>query len=395
VIVLSNNDGCAIARSEEAKALGIAMGAPAFKMRGLIEEQSVAVFSSNYTLYGDLSARVQEVYRQHVKDVEMYSIDESFLLLDDYGGGDLVGYADRIRRSVKRNTGLPICIGIAPTKTLAKAANRYAKKCRRELGVYLMATEEERKAMLTWIETGDIWGIGRQHGQWLTKNGIKNGWQLSQCNEAWIREKMGVVGVRLVRELNGTPCIELEHVPPPKQAICTSRSFGKLITDKEELHHAVATFTQRCAAKLRTQGSCAGFMQVFAYTNPHRGQDQQYHGHLDIELLQPTSYTGVLLRYARQAVDTIYRKDIKFMKAGVILMDLVPQTEVQGSLFGTQASGAKHQQAISALDGLNQQYGQDKVRFASSGYSRAWMLRNEHRSPRYTTHVEEARRVVM
>jgi DNA polymerase V len=387
VIVLSNNDGCAIARSEEAKAIGIKMGDPAFLIRDLIEKHNVQVFSSNYALYGDISRRVVEVYRQFAKELEVYSIDESFLYLFDYAGVDLESYASRIRNTVKQWIGIPICIGLGESKTLAKAANRYAKKMHREKGVFIIDTEDKRKEVLEYLAVEDVWGIGRKYALWLQSNKIANAWQLSNCNEDWIRSKMGVVGVRLVKELNGVSCLELEEVAPTKKVICTSRSFGTLLSSKSEIAKAVATHATRCGEKLRSDGICASAINVFIHTNPHRKQDRQYHGSVTIPLHRPTNYTGDLIHFALRGLQAIFKPNIKYLKAGVMCLDMTPQDSVQQTLYEEQADQTKAKQAIKAIDKINALLGRDKVRFAAAGYSKDWKLKNNHQSPCYTTNL--------
>jgi DNA polymerase V len=391
IVVLSNNDGCVIARSNEAKSLGIAMGAPAFEIKELIEKNNVHVFSSNYTLYGDISARVMNTLGTFTPSIEIYSIDEAFLDLSNMSGVDLTDYTAAIRETVKQNVGIPISIGVAKSKTLAKAANKYAKK-NAPNGVFVIDSEAIRKAVLRWLPVEDVWGIGRQYSLWLQQNNITTALQLADCNLAWIRKKMGVVGERLVRELNGEPCIQLEEQASAKKGICTSRSFGELVTDKQSLSEAVATFTTRCAEKLRSQKSCCGVIQVFAHTNSYRTQDRQYHGSLSIPLHTATNDTSELIHYAMIAMQRIYRPGYNYKKAGVFVTDIVPQEQVQLSMFDNVDRG-KQSKLMAAMDGINKQLGRDKVRYAAAGYGRKWKLRQEQLSPCYTTNIHEILKV--
>ena len=390
VIVLSNNDGCAIARSEEAKALGIAMGAPAFMIRDIIEKNNVQVFSSNYVLYGDISRRVTEVYRKYAKEIEVYSIDESFLYLFDYPGMNYDSYATEIRNTVKQWIGMPVCIGVASSKTLAKAANKYAKKMTGSKGVFVIDSEEKRKSVLEFLKVGDVWGIGSRYAKWLIGHNITDAWQLSSCNEEWIRQKMGVVGVRLVKELNGISCIDLEEVAPTKKVICTSRSFGTLITQKQELAEAISTFATRCGEKLRKEKICTAAITVFIYSNVFRVKDNQYHGSVTIPFNRPTNYTGDLISYALKGLNAIYKPGVNYHKAGIMCLDMVPENAIQETFFAeTQRDSDKGRKVTQVLDQINVLMGSDKVRFAAAGYSKQWRLKNEKLSPCYTTNISQ------
>lgn len=388
IVVLSNNDGCVIARSNEAKALGIKMGAPAFEIEQLLKQHRVAVFSSNYTLYGDLSARVMAVLGRFTPNIEVYSIDEAFLDLAGLAFTDLEDYVAKIRQTIKQWVGIPVGIGVGATKSLAKAANKYAKKVRKEAGVFVIDCEEKRREVLQWLPVGDIWGVGRRYASWLQEHGIKTALDFANADTAWVRKRMSVVGERLVRELNGTPCIDLEMITPAKQNICTSRSFGTLVKDKETLMQAVATFATRCAEKLRRQESCTGNIYTFIHTNAYRTQDEQYHAGLAVPLLTPTSDTTELVRYARIALDRIYKPGMNYKKAGVIVSEIVPQSAVQRSIFDSR-NRARDSRIMAVLDAVNGGMGQDKLRVASAGFGRTWKLRQERLSPCYTTNPAE------
>jgi DNA polymerase V len=388
VVVLSNNDGCVIARSQEAKDLGIKMGAPAFQMEEFIEKNNVAVFSSNYALYGDLSNRVMKVLSQFSPNVEVYSIDECFLDLSNFDYTNLEEYAAKIRQTVYQYTGIPVSVGIAKTKTLAKLANRYAKKHKREIGVHIIDTPEMADAALKITDVRDIWGIGGQYAKFLNGYGIKTAYDLIQVNEAFIKEKMSIVGLRLVKELKGTPCIPLELVRPAKKGICTSRSFGKLLTEYEDIAVALSNYTARCGEKLRKQKSCANIIHVFIETNPFREQDKQYTRTRAITLPVATNDTTVLIKYALIALKSIYKKGYNYKKTGIIVMGIVPQNEVQSALFD-DVDHPKQNKIMAAMDRINRIMGRDKVRLAAQGFDRKWKLRQEKLSPCYTTRWNE------
>ena len=299
IIVLSNNDGCVVARSNEAKALGIPMGEPVFKLVKLIEEHGIAVFSSNYALYGDMSHRVMTILSQFVEDMEIYSIDESFLSLKGFENYDLGEYGSKIVKAVTKGTGIPVSMGIAPTKTLAKVASKFAKKYRGYKGVCVIDSEEKRIKALKQFDIADVWGIGRRYQKKLEYYGVKTAYDLTQKSEEWVRKQMTVVGVRTWKELRGIPAFELEPVAPAKQTICTSRSFGEMIEDFDTLMESVANFMASCARKLRAQRSCTGMLQVFIYTNRFREDLPQYYNSLMITLPTPTNDVAELIHYAR------------------------------------------------------------------------------------------------
>ncbi|MGB8190484.1 MAG: Y-family DNA polymerase [Chitinophagaceae bacterium] len=385
VIVLSNNDGCAIARSEEAKALGIAMGTPAFMIRDLIEQHQVAVFSSNYTLYGDMSQRVIDVLSSLAPKTEVYSIDECFIDLSKIAYTSLTKLATKIRNKVMQWTGIPVSVGIAPTKTLAKLANRFAKK-RKGVGVYHLDSQAAINEALASTEVGDIWGIGAQHERLLKTHGYHSALDLTKAPDEWIRKNMSVVGQRMVNELRGIPCIEWAETPPPKKGICTARSFGKLLTNKEPIREAVANYAAMCAKKLRDQNSCARVMQVFLQTNAHRNQDRQFHHSITLQIPVATNSTNEIIGYALKGLDAIFQPGYNFIKAGVMIVDLVPNSEVQSGIFDN-ANRKRDNGLMKALDKVNKSFGKDIVRFAAQGYNGEWGLKHERLSPCYTTNI--------
>ncbi len=389
VVILSNNDGCVIARSNEAKALGIAMGAPAFLMKELLEKQDVHVFSSNYALYGDMSNRVMQTIHELVPALEIYSIDEAFVDLRAMPYADLSELARTIRERVRQCTGIPVCVGIAPTKTLAKIANRYAKK-NTDQGVFVVPAGAMPTEILENTAVEDVWGIGRQYQKLLTGHGILTALDLARTNPHWIKKHLSIVGERLVRELNSQPCYELEDQPQAKKGICTSRSFGTPVTDYPILEEAVATFTARCAEKLRRQQSAAHLMHVFVFTNPHRPDQPQYYGNRVLQLPVASNSTMEMVAMAMRGLKIVFREGYTYKKAGIMVSGIVPEDEVQMDLFAMdEKRRTLERKAMTALDQLNRRMGRDTVKVGKQGYNRSWHLRQERRSRRYTTRWEE------
>jgi DNA polymerase V len=392
VIVLSNNDGCAIARSEEAKALGIKMGTPAFMIGDLIRQHDVRVFSSNYALYDDMSSRVMQVINSFVPRTEIYSIDEIFADLSGLAYTNLVKLGQDIREAVGRITGIPVSVGIAATKTLAKMANRFAKKKKDANGVYAADTKEGLHTMLQATEVQDVWGVGAAYAKMLKLNGFNTAAQLANAPEEWVRKNMSVVGQRLLNELRGMACIPFEEKAAAKKNICTSRSFGKLITSKREIRQAVATFTSSCGQKLRKEGSVARKIHVFIQTNPHRRQDPQYFHSITMEIEVPTNSTATLLKYSMRALDLLYKPGYNYMKTGVMVLDLQPASEVQMGLF-EQRDREKEEKIMGTLDELNASFGKDVVRFGVQEFNKKWKLRQEHLSRSFTTRLDQVVRI--
>jgi DNA polymerase V len=388
IIVLSNNDGCAIARSEEAKLLGIDMGTPAFMLRGLIDEKKVQVFSSNYTLYGDISDRVMQTMGSFVPRIEIYSIDEAFLDMHDMHYNDLLRLGVDIRKTIKKNIGIPVTVGIAATKTLAKMANRFAKKKRKDVGVYWAANEELVNEMLHYTLVGDIWGIGHQHALLLNRNGIRTAYDLTKIPEEWIRVNMSVVGQRLLNEIRGIPAIQWELETPDKKNICTSRSFGSLLTDFNIIREAVCNHAATCASKLRKQKSACSIVHVFIQTNLHKLDDPQYSRSINIELETASNDTAIIMKAANRALEMIFRQGYRYMKCGVIVSQFVQDDKIQRSLF-SNCDNNKSKSAMNALDSINKSLGKEIVRFAVQGYERKYRLKAEHLSKKYTTDIAQ------
>lgn len=389
IVVLSNNDGCVIARSEEARAIGIEMGAPAFMMEDMLAKNKVQVFSSNYTLYGDLSERVQRTLQQYTPDIETYSIDEAFLDLTSFKHLDFTAYGKTIRERIKTDIGIPVSVGIAPSKTLAKMANKYAKKHCRDTGVYCLDTPEKIQAVLQWTKIEEVWGIGSQHSRRLGWMGIKTAAGFIQLPVEWVKKNMSVTGERLLNELKGIPSIEWEDIIKPKKGICTARSFGKLLSEKKDIQEAIANYAAACARKLRLQNGCAATLQVLIQTNVHRTADKQYSRSVTLKLPMATSSSRKIISVALRGLEIIFREGYQFKKAGVIVMDIVPEEQVQQSLFETPEENKKDAQVMKSLDNLNKRFGKDLVRFASQGYGKKWKLRQMRLSPCYSTNVQQ------
>ncbi len=390
VVVLSNNDGCFIARSEEAKAIGLGMGAPAFKSEHLLRRHKVALYSANFTLYGDMSARVMNTLAGFSPDIEIYSIDECFLGLEGFGRFDLEEYARRIRRTVHRNTGIPVSIGIGPTKTLAKAANRMAKKNHALQGVAILRSEADIHAALKTMNVEQVWGIGHRYAAFLQERDVYTALDFARLPAPWVRKHLHITGARVQEELNGRSCLALELVRPAKQTICTSRSFGSPVSAFEGLQHAVAHFTSKCAFKLRREHSKASLLTVFACTSPFAPKEERYWGTRTIGLSEPSNDTIVLLAAAQRALAALFRTGYAYKKAGVIVGGMVPcgspgQTVLplfdEGMLPEKEVRSAL---VMEALDRLNARYGPGTVRMASDVRS-GWKQRQERLSPHYTT----------
>lgn len=385
VVVLSNNDGCVVARSAEAKALGIAMGVPAYQIRHLVDSGQVVACSSNYVLYGDMSDRVRATLARFAPELEHYSIDESFLDLHGMVGVDLDAHAAALCRTVLRHTGIPVSVGMAATKTLAKAANRWAKK---HGGVCIVRTDTRRRALLERTAVGDVWGVGPAHAARLKAQGIATALQLAEAPASWVRRHMTVVGARLQDELRGIPCAGLEVAPPPKQAICTSRSFGQRITALAEVQEAVASYAAACAAKLRRQHSAASMVQVFVSTDRHRPELPQYNASRSMALPVPGASAMEIVQAATRVLQLLWREGYAYKKAGVIVSGIVPDDQMQAALWD-ERDRTREQRLMAAMDRLNQQHGRDMVRVAAQGYSRRWQMRNAMVSPRFTTRWNE------
>ncbi|MEM1282937.1 MAG: Y-family DNA polymerase [Chlamydiota bacterium] len=382
IVILSNNDGCIIARSNEAKALGIPMGAPLFEYRELIKKHGVVVCSSNYALYGDMSQRVMEVLEMNTPEVQVYSIDESFL---DFDVPNPIQEAKSLRATIKQWTGIPVSIGIAKTKTLAKVANHIAKKNPEFCGVFYL-DEKNSTSILQKFPVEDVWGIGRRYAEKLIKQGIKTALDLRDTDDTWIKKHMTVVGLRTVWELRGTSCIPLEEAPSAKQSITSSRAFGRPITELDELYESVASYAARAAEKARKEKRLASSMFVFFVFHPFRSGGNN----VKIIFPEPTSYTPEIIHYAKLAAHEIYRSGHSYRKAGVILEGLVDENSYQRDLFANKGPlQEKQKQAMALLDKMNRGFGHKTIHMAAEGLKKTWLMKQEQRSPRYTTRWDE------
>lgn len=387
VVILSNNDGCVIARSNEAKALGIPMGAPAFEYKKVFQDNNVFVFSSNYALYGDMSSRVMNILATYSPEIEVYSIDEAFLKFKGFELFNLQQLGINMQRKVTKGTGIPVSIGFAPTKALVKVANKVAKKFpERTQSVYTIDSEEKRIKALKWTKIEDIWGIGRKHAKKLQAKNIFNAYQFTLLSDEWVRKEMAVVGLRLKHELEGKPTLDLEGVKS-KKMIATTRSFEKSLNKWEDISERVSTYTASCAEKLRKQNSHCNMIMVFVHTNYFRKDQPQYSRNIVIKTDFPTNSTIELNIYAQIGLKAIYKDGFHYKKAGVIVMGLSPNNETQLSLFNT--SNPKHQPLMSVVDKLNKAYGKNKIKFANQSLGRQWKMKQEKLSKSYTTRIDE------
>jgi DNA polymerase V len=396
VVVLSNNDGCIVSRTDEAKELGVGMAAPYYQNKDVIEKNDIAVFSSNYNLYGDLSMRVMDTLRELVGEdkVEVYSVDEAFIDLSTVPHKQLYDVAKEIKETVEQWTGIKVSIGVAPTKVLAKLANRLSKKDKQKTDcIMVLNTEEEITRALKKTAVEDIWGVGYRSATKLKRFwSIYDGLQLRNMNEEWARATLGgVVGVRLIKELKGEQTIKMKDPLEQKKMIATTRMFGKPVHELNDLKEAVASYTSRAAEKLRRQSCAAKFIDVFVVTNDYEGKQYQYNPqtkHNQTKLLQPTSHTHELIKNAVPLVEELYKAGSKYLKAGVMLGGLVPDESIQGNIFKKETEN--HQRILmEAMDNINFSMRDDVVKYVASGLKRNWKMRQEMRSGRYTTRWEE------
>ena len=380
VVVLSNNDGCIIARSNEAKKLGIKMGEPAFKIKKTIEQHNINVFSTNFALYGDLSNRVMSVLKSEVNLIEIYSIDEAFLDFSDYAN---IERGVALGKKIKQWTGIPVSVGIAPTKVLAKVANHIAKKHTKS-GVFMFDNKDLIKRALNVFSVEDLWGVGSKHAKRLKEAGIHTALQFRQADTHWIKRQLSINGVKLQKELLGEVCYPLEITAPRKKNICTARSFGVEIKELNKLKEAVSSHANTCATKLRKEKSCCSTISVFLSTNPFKPQAKQYHPYRVFNLDVPTNDSIEIVRFALKGLEQIYRSDCIYKKAGVIVGRTVPENTVQLSLFDN-VDRDKRREINSVVDKINRKMGRNKVKLAVQGTDRKWKLKQEKLSPCYTT----------
>ena len=395
VVVLSNNDGCVIAANKEAKAISeIPMFEPVFKIKKQLIRNRVTFFSSNYTLYGEMSQRVMNILSTFSPQVEIYSIDEAFVDVSGIKHLSLNKYGHQIKDTIYQYTGLPVGVGIAPTKVLAKLANKISKKRVTEnKGVFVIDTEEKRIEVLRWADVKTVWGIGSKHAKRLKSMGVFTAYEFTQLPEEWVRKNMTVVGVRIWNELKGIPCIEFQTMPKPKQGIGTAKSFGKKLEDLGMIQEACSYYISEVSEVLRNQKSCATYLQVFLHTNYFSNRDKQYSNSITVTLPIPTCDTFALISEAKKALDAIYEPGYRYKKVGVCLSGIIPREYVQGNLFLPPPRWNKSQ-LLNTFDAINRKYGKSTVFSGLVGTRvKEWELIKEERSPRYTTQWGELLKV--
>jgi DNA polymerase V len=391
VVVLSNNDGCVVARSQEVRALGVGMGVPWFKLRELAKQHGIIARSSNYTLYGDMSQRMHSVIGQFAPEQEIYSIDETFLDLTGFNR-DLIDYGQQIRQRVRQWTGIPVCVGIGSSKTLAKLANHCAKKAH----VPFMAngvtdlnqlSPSDLNELFSRVEVGEVWGVGRRIRERLNGMGIETVQQLKDSSVSRIKNEFNVVLARTVAELNGEACLSIEEIAPPKQQIMSSRSFGQPVFMLDDLSEAVVSYTSRAAEKLRHQDYVAGAIQVFVQTNPFKSDEPQYNNGVTVKLLNPTSNSFKLAEAALYGLKRIFKQGYAYKKAGVMLTALIPTNQVPVDLFSglEEPESQRAKNLMATLDEINAKMGRGTVRSAGEGISKPWAMRSDNKSKAYTT----------
>lgn len=383
IIVLSNNDGCAVARTDEAKALGIEMGAPYFKIKDICKKNNVLVFSSNYTLYGDMSRRVMTLLSEFTPELEVYSIDEAFLSLKGFNR-NLTDYGIEIKSTIKQQTGIPVSVGLASTKVLAKMANKMAKKgAFKSVGVLSLESESQIDELLGQFPVEDLWGIGRKSAEKLKSLNIRTARHLRDANELMIQKVLTIQGRRIVKELKGESCIDLQLSDPDKKQIISSRSFGRSVLSLHEIQESVANHISTAAEKLRRQNSLCKTLMVFIHTNRFKNTPQYYNSGI-INLTTGTSITNKLIKSSFQILDSIYKEGFEYKKCGVMLADLYPQTHSQTDLFGLHDTTNEELQ-MEVLDKINLYHDKGTLKFAACGVNQFWKMLSEMKSPCYTT----------
>ena len=386
VVVLSNNDGCIIARSQEAKDVGFKMGEPIFKCRDRVKQHNVIVRSSNFSLYGDMSRRVMQTIRLFAPDVEIYSIDEAFIKLDGLIGRDYEKEMRRMRSAVLQWTGIPISIGIGKTKTLAKLANHYAKKNIETAGVSQIP--QNPNEMLRQVEVGDIWGIGRRWSEKFRNIGVRTALDLAQLDPKLIQQKFNVVAMKTAMELRGRTQFRLEQSPEQRKTLLRSRSFSKSVTTWHELSESIASHATRAAEKLRNEDLVAGVLKVFFHTSLFNHKKPRHSASATIELIPPTNITHTIIKAALGSARPLWKEGFEYKRAGVYLIDLAKE-QVQASLFESKEDKLLDKRMMSVLDAVNRSMGAGTLHFAATGFTKVMQMRQLQRSPRYTTHWDE------
>ncbi len=387
IAILSNNDGCVISRSDEAKVLKLPMGAPIFKWESFCKANHIHVLSSNYPLYGDMSSRVMSILKQFTPDVEVYSIDESFLQFKGFENYDFDNYGNQIRTRILKWTGIPTCVGVAPTKALSKVANKIARKFPKQTkGVYVINSEEKRIKALKWTNIEDVWGIGRRLAKRLKENGCNTAFHFSQLPDDWVRKTFSITEWKLQKDLQGIPTMQLDEVKD-KQAIATTRSFEYTFSDIDNIKERVSTFASSCAEKLRKQSSSCYVIIVTLSSDRHKKDLQQHRVSTSVHLSYPTNSSLIISNCAVSAVMSIFKTGIKYKRAGVIVTGLVPVDNYQLNIF--EQENPKHQPLMQAIDSINSKYKDYKVKIGNQDLKRTWKMRQERLSPRYTTNIND------
>tara|TARA_B110000438_G_scaffold303088_1_gene363069 strand:- start:1826 stop:3082 length:1257 start_codon:yes stop_codon:yes gene_type:complete len=390
IVVLSNNDGCVIARSNEAKILGIQMGEPVFKVKDIIDNNNVYVFSTNFALYGDMSSRVMSLLTDMAPEIEIYSIDEAFMNFS--GVKNNVHLASKMKSIIVQSTGIPISIGIAKTKTLAKVANYIAKKQTNE-GVYILAEQQQIIEVLKEFSVSKLWGVGSRHLKMLNSYGINTAYDFIQLKEEWVLEKMTIMGLRMQQELKGDSCFSIDAYPSRKKNIRTSRSFGVKVKSLQIIQESITTHAARCAEKLRMENSCARYVSVILRTNPFSKSQDYYYGYKSINLEIPTNDSMEIVNAAKILLGSIYKEGLIYTKSGVIVGDTVPADQVQLSLFYSEQNKEKRKNLYKSIDFINHTMGRDKIQLLGQGIEKKWKLKQENLSPCYTTRWTDLLRV--
>jgi DNA polymerase V len=387
VAILSNNDGCIIARSDEVKKLNLPMGAPIFKWKNFCKYHQITVLSSNYPLYGDMSARVMTILEQFSPTVEVYSIDEAFIDLTGFDQHDFNTYGKSIRQRIIKWTGIPTCVGIAPTKALCKVANKIARKFPKETGgVYVIDTEEKRLKGLKWTAIKNVWGIGRRLEKRLTLKGCKTAFDFTLLSDEWVRRNFSITEWRLKKDLEGIPTIEFE-IKEIKRSISTTRSFEQTYSDIEDITERISTFAACCSEKLRAQKSSCHMIIIMLRSDRHKKNTEQYSASKTVVFSYPTDSTLSITKAAVEAVKTMFKKGIHYKKAGVIVTGLVPTNNHQLNLFLHE--NPKHKPLMSAIDHLNKKFKTNTIKLANQDLQRTWKMKQEHLSPKYTTKIND------
>jgi len=386
VVVLSNNDGNVVARSNEVKALGIKMGVPLFQIKHLVKKHNIHVFSSNYELYGDISERIMTIIEQFSPNMQIYSIDEAFIGLQGFDYFNLNELAQKIKNEIWKQIGMPVCVGLAPTKTLCKVANRIAKKYPQLNGTYVIDSEEKRIKALKWLRVEDVWGISSGFIKRMEFKNIKSAYDFTLLDDFWTKKHLSIVGLKLKQELQGTDCIKIDDMAIKKSIACT-RSFDVMVTELEELKKRIANYTAHASIKLRKQKSDCNSILIFLQTNPFRKELPQYYNKIIITFPYATSSSITLIKKAIQGIEYLYKDGYQFKKAGIVLMNFTPSENKQIVLFNEEP--IKHIPLMKVMDRINNTIGNNTVRIGSQGFDKVFKMKQEFRSNRYTTRFSE------